>query len=122
MKNKTCSILGKDWETRERDYLMDLCRECGIEVEIKGNKRDNLTLPEYKVAMQKVEHLEAEAEKPDKQNETLEQWIESLQKRASDLHGQVQEKQELSEQAKQLASEAYKLESGITKKQRNTGI
>ena len=60
-----------DWEARERDYLMDLCRERGIEVEIKGDKRDNLTLPEYKAVMRKVECLEAEAEKLDKQNETL---------------------------------------------------
>ena len=62
-----------------------------IEVEYKGDKRDNLTLPEYKAVMRKVECLEAEAEKLDKQNETLEQCNESLQKRASDLHGQVQE-------------------------------
>ena len=80
-----------DWEARERDYLMSLCRERGIEVEIKGDKRDNLTLPEYKATMRKVECLEAEAERLDKQNETLEQCNESLQKRASDLHGQVQE-------------------------------
>lgn len=109
-----------DWEARERDYLMGLCRERGIEVEIKGDKRDNLTLPEYKAAMRKVECLEAEAEKLDKQNETLEQCNESLQKQASDLHGQVQEmkqeKRELSEQTKQLANEAYKLESSITEK------
>ena len=80
-----------DWEARERDYLMGLCQERGIEVEIKGDKRDNLTLPEYKAAMQKVECLETEAEKLDKRNETLEQCNESLQKRASDLHGQVRE-------------------------------
>ena len=80
-----------DWEARERGYLMDLCQKRGIEVEIKGDKRDNFTLPEYKAAMRKVECLEAEAEKLDKQNETLEQCNKSLQKRASDLHGQVQE-------------------------------
>ena len=61
-----------DWEARERDYLTDLCRERGIEVEIKGDKRDNLTLPEYKAAMRKVESLEAEAEKLDRQIEELE--------------------------------------------------
>ena len=80
-----------DWEVRERDYLMGLCRERGIEVEIKGDKRDNLTLPEYKAAMRKVEHLEAEAERLDKQNETLVQCNENLQKQSSDLFGQVQE-------------------------------
>lgn len=46
-----------DWEARERNSLMSLCRERGIEVEVKGDKRDNLTLPEYKAAMQKVNAL-----------------------------------------------------------------
>ena len=30
------------WEKREREYLTQLCQERGIEVEIKGDKRDNL--------------------------------------------------------------------------------
>ncbi len=80
-----------DWEARERDYLMGLCRERGIEVEIKGDRRDNLTLPEYKAAMRKVECLELEAEKLDIQNEILAQCNENLQKQSSDLRGQVQE-------------------------------
>ena len=104
-----------DWEARERDYLMDLCRERGIEVEIKGDKRDNLTLPEYKAVMRKVECLEAEAEKLDKQNETLEQCNESLQKRASDLHGQVQEMEvhnnELVLQAQELTEQIEEAEA-----------
>ena len=104
-----------DWEARERDYLIDLCRERGIEVEIKGDKRDNLTLPEYKAVMRKVECLEAEAEKLDKQNETLEQCNESLQKRASDLHGQVQEMEvhnnELVLQAQELTEQIEEAET-----------
>ena len=104
-----------DWEARERNYLMDLCRERGIEVEIKGDKRDNLTLPEYKAVMRKVECLEAEAEKLDKQNETLEQCNESLQKRASDLHGQVQEMEahnnELVLQAQELTEQIEEAEA-----------
>ena len=104
-----------DWEARERNYLMDLCRERGIEVEIKGDKRDNLTLPEYKAVMRKVECLEAEAEKLDKQNETLEQCNESLQKRASDLHGQVQEVEvhnnELFLQAQELTEQIEEAEA-----------
>ncbi len=103
-----------DWEARERDYLMGLCRERGIEVEIKGDKRDNLTLPEYKVAMRKVECLEAKAEKLDKQNETLEQRNESLQKQSFDLHGQVQEMEahnnELVLQAQKLTEQIEKAE------------
>lgn len=103
-----------DWEARERDYLMGLCRERGIEVEIRGDKRDNLTLPEYKAAMRKVECLEAEAEKLDKQNETLEQCNESLQKRAFDLHEQVQEMEaynnELVLQAQELTEQIEEAE------------
>ena len=104
-----------DWEARERNYLMDLCRERGIEVEIKGDKRDNLTLPQYKAAMRKVECLEAEAEKLDKQNETLEQCNESLQKRAYDLHEQVQEMEihnnELVLQAQELTEQIEEAEA-----------
>ncbi len=104
-----------NWEARERDYLMSLCRERGIEVEVKGDKRDNLTLPEYKAAMRKVECLEAEAEKLDKQNETLELRNESLQKQASDLHGQVQEMEahnnELVSRAQELAEQIKEAEA-----------
>lgn len=109
-----------DWEARERDYLMGLCRERGIEVEIKGDKRDNFTLPEYKAVMRKVENLEAEAKKLDKQNETLEQRNENLQQWESDLQEQIKEmrleKRELSEQKEQLANEVHELESGIAEK------
>lgn len=104
-----------DWEARERDHLMSLCRERGIEVEVKGDKRDNLTLPEYKAAMQKVECLEAEAEKLDKQNEDLEMRNENLHKQTSDLHGQLQEMEahnnELVLQAQELTEQIKEAEA-----------
>ena len=50
------------WQQRERTYLTELCQEKGIDVEVLGVQRDNLTLPEYKAAMQKVEALEQQAE------------------------------------------------------------
>ena len=80
-----------DCEAREREYLTELCRERNIEVDIKGDKRDNLTLPEYKAAMRKVESLEAEAERLDQRNEDLEQNNETLQRQADELRGQAQE-------------------------------
>ena len=40
------------WQQRERAYLTELCQEKGIDVEVLGVQRDNLTLPEYKAAMQ----------------------------------------------------------------------
>lgn len=51
------------WQKREREYLTELCREQGIEIDVLGVSRDNLTLPEYKVAMRKVESLEEQADK-----------------------------------------------------------
>ena len=43
---------------REREYLTELCREQGIEMEVLGVQRDNLSLPEYKTAMRELEKLE----------------------------------------------------------------
>ena len=51
------------WQKREREYLTELCREQGIEIDVLGVSRDNLTLPEYKAAMRKVESLEERADK-----------------------------------------------------------
>lgn len=55
------------WQEREREYLTKLCREQGIEIEVLGIQRDNLSLPEYKAAMREVEELEQQAEALDKQ-------------------------------------------------------
>ena len=61
------------WQQRERNYLTELCREHGIEVELLGVQRENLSLPEYKVAMQKVAVLEQQAEELHAQIEELEE-------------------------------------------------
>ena len=50
------------WQQREREYLMEMCRERGLEVEIIGEKRDNYTIPEYKAARQAADELTAELE------------------------------------------------------------
>lgn len=55
------------WQEREREYLTELCREQGIEIEVLGIQRDNLSLPEYKAVMREVEELEQQAEALDKQ-------------------------------------------------------
>ncbi len=60
------------WQERERAYLTNLCREQGIEIEVLGIQRDNLSLPEYKAAMREVEELEHQAVVLDKKNEVLE--------------------------------------------------
>ena len=57
------------WQEREREYLTNLCKEQGIEIEVLGIQRDNLSLPEYKAAMREVEELEQQAAVLDKQLE-----------------------------------------------------
>lgn len=110
------------WEKREREYVTQLCQECGIEVEIKGDKRDNLTLPEYKDVMRKVEKLQEQAEVLDKQNEELEQKKEILGQQAEELHNQVQEKKEkykeLTLREKKLFQKIEKLEKTEKEKQK----
>ena len=79
------------WQEREREYLTELCREQGIEIEVLGVQRDNLSLPEYKAAMREVEELEQKAVTLNMQNEALEQQNDDLAQQASELCGEVQE-------------------------------
>ena len=79
------------WQEREREYLTELCRKHGIEIEVLGVQRDNLSLPEYKAAMCEVEKLEQQAVALDRQNEILEQQNDDLAQKTSELCGQVQE-------------------------------
>lgn len=50
------------WQKRERDFIMGMCRERGLDVEVLGEKRDNYTIPEYKAARQAADELTAELE------------------------------------------------------------
>jgi len=79
------------WQEREREYLTEFCREQGIEIEVLGVQRDNLSLPECKAAMREVEKLEHQAVVLDKKNEVLEQQKDDLEQKTSELRGQVQE-------------------------------
>ena len=92
------------WQKREREYLTELCREQGIEIDVLGVSRDNLTLPEYKVAMRKVESLEEQADKIKENNmeqshenrqlkieaRKLNTDVEQLEERAVELTGQIE--------------------------------
>ena len=60
------------WQERERAYLTELCKEQGIEIDVLGIQRDNLSLPEYKAAMREVTELKQQAETLDRQIEELE--------------------------------------------------
>ena len=98
------------WQERERRYLTELCREQGIEIEVLGVQRDNLSLPEYKAVMREVENLEQQAAELDKQNEALEQQNDSLEQKALELHGRVQE---MEMQNNELVLQAQKLTEQI---------
>ena len=91
------------WQEREREYLTELCREQGIEIEVLGVQRDNLSLSEYKVAMREVEELEQQAVVLDKRNDALAQ-------KTAELRGQVQE---MEVQNNELVLQAQKLTEQI---------
>ena len=94
--------------------LTELCREQGIEIEVLGVQRDNLSLPEYKEAMREVAELEQKAEVLDKQKEILEQQNDELVQKTSELRGQVQEMEtqnnELIVQAQELIEQIAEAE------------
>ncbi len=102
------------WQERERKYLTELCRERGIEIEVLGIQRDNLSLPEYKAAIREVEELEQQAEALDSQNEALEKQNDDLAQRTSELAVQAQEMEahnnELLMQAQELTEQIEKTE------------
>ena len=98
------------WQEREREYLTELCREQGIEIEVLGVQRDNLSLPEYKTAMREVEKLEQQAVALDKRNEALEQQNDDLAQKTSELCEQVQE---MEAQNNELVLQAQKLTEQI---------
>lgn len=102
------------WQEREREYLTELCREWGIEIEVLGIQRDSLSLPEYKAAMREVEELEQQAEVLDSQNEALEKQNDDLAHRTSELAIQAQEMEahnnELALQAQELTDQIEKAE------------
>lgn len=66
------------WQQRERAYLTELCQEKGIDVEVLGVQSDNLTLPEYKAAMQKVEKFEHQGVTIEENNQRLAEQAEKL--------------------------------------------
>ena len=86
------------WQKRERDYLMGICRERGLEVEFLGEKRDNYTIPEYKAARQAADELNAELEILNAEKQEAEAVIASINTVAETSREEVAEsKQHLAE-------------------------
>ena len=85
------------WQQRERSYLTDLCREKGIDIEVLGILRDNLTWPEYKAAMREVAALEQQAEEIEIHNKALATQAGDLAKQIDELEARDKSNQELLE-------------------------
>ena len=83
------------WQQKERAYLTELCQEKGIDVEVLGVQRDNLTLPEYKAVMQKVEALEQQAEEMEIHNRELATQAGELANQIDELEARDKSNQEL---------------------------
>ena len=86
------------WQQREREYLLEMCRERGLEVEIIGEKRDNYTIPEYKAARQAADELTAELEILNAEKKEAESII-------ADANEQVAESEDLVAESKQQLEE-----------------
>ena len=95
--------------------MTELCREQGIEIEVLGVQRDNLSLPEYKAAMREVEEMEQQAVVLDMQNEALGRQNDDLAQRALELCGQMQQMEahndELVLQAQKLTEQIEETEA-----------
>ncbi len=83
------------WQIRERNYLEELCRERGIEIETLGINRDDYTIPEFKAAMRAVEDKEAEAEILQSQIEETKHMIKSLEEDIDDNTDKIMEQTEV---------------------------
>ncbi len=83
------------WQIRERNYLEELCRERGIEIETLGINRDDYTIPEFKAAMRAVEDKEAEAEILQSQIEETKHMIKSLEEDIDDNTDKIMEQTEI---------------------------
>ncbi len=96
------------WQKREREYLTELCQEQGIEIDVLGISRDNLTLPEYKAAMREVESLEEQADRIKVNNQ--EQWHENIQLKV-EAQRLTTDVEQLEEKAVELAGRIDQLET-----------
>ena len=100
------------WQQREREYLTELCRERGLEVDIIGEKRDNYSIPEYKAARQAADELTAELEILTAEKQEVESFIESASVEVSGTREAVEEsKQQLAEINEQIADKEKRYET-----------
>ena len=93
------------WQQREREFITNLCRERGLDIEVLGIKRNDYSIPEYKAAMRAVDAAEAEIEILNQEKEEIESLFEksennvisniekisSQEKMLEDINKQIQE-------------------------------
>jgi len=79
------------WQKRERDFLMGICRERGLEIEVLGEKRDNYTIPEYKAARQAADELTAELEILNSEKQEAEAMLASVETEMENSREQIEE-------------------------------
>ena len=76
---------------REREHLTQLAVTRGIEIETKGEVRENYTLPEYREAMKAVDALNEEAQELGVEISVQESQVQMLSSQVNELQSQKKE-------------------------------
>ena len=104
------------WQQREREYLMEMCRKRGLEVEIIGEKRDNYTIPEYKAARQAADELTAELEILNAEKKEAESIIAEANEQVAEFVDLVEESRQQLEEINSQIAEKEKAYAAYEKK------
>lgn len=104
------------WQRRERDFLMGMCRERGLDVEVLGEKRDNYTIPEYKAARQAADELTAELEILNAEKQEAEVAIAYINSEAESSRGEIEENKQHLEEINEEIAEREKMCMAYEKK------
>ena len=103
------------WQTREREYLTELCKEHEIEIEILGVDRDSYSIPEYKQAMREKENAEAEIEILHSEKIEIEEALSQIGEQLENGKEEIQDQKEVLEEINTKIAEAEKRIESKTK-------
>lgn len=104
------------WQKRERDFIMGMCRERGLDVEVLGEKRDNYTIPEYKAARQAADELTAELEILNAEKQKAEVAIAYINSEAKNSCEEIEENKQHLEEINEEIAEREKMCMAYEKK------
>ena len=96
------------WQERERAYLMELCRDRGIEIEVLGVDRDSYSIPEYKQAMREKEAAEAEIEILNAEKAEITETVAGMDAAIESGEKEITDQQDLLNDIKERIAEAEK--------------